>query len=88
MNTLLNTKRIEPTEMKIGDHMLKEGFVYAITEIVVRDSSKDYGKDIGLVYGANGTYVSGDIDMFNYFSRDGKKAYQQGNDLAVWIRVA
>jgi hypothetical protein len=85
----LTIETINPEDMQVGDHMLFYGFVYEITKINVRD----YDCELP-VYLVEGLYVSGDLNMYKYFSLDKQNGCarshfsgQQGNARATWKRV-
>ncbi len=78
-------ERIHPSEMKVGDHMGHEGFIYEVNEIRVTQDG---------VYCVHGTYVCGSLGMYKGFlgtaqngcARD-YRSYDQGNALAIWSRL-
>ena len=82
---------IQPEEMKIGDCMKSHhGFIYKITEIIC----DTHLNSTTPVYVAIGTYVGGDLEMYEAFLHDNQNGCakshftsQQGNSLANWTRV-
>tara|TARA_R100001440_G_scaffold52049_1_gene71958 strand:- start:265 stop:636 length:372 start_codon:yes stop_codon:yes gene_type:complete len=89
-----NTEIIDPCEIKIGDHMIKHGFIYEVTEI--KTFTKDWRgeKKENPTYVVIGLYVSGDIKTYKWMAYDNQNGCApshysscQGNGFAMWTRV-